>query len=381
MKARIEDRNALDAVSPVALSVYARAAGWEKTGVYGDHSDVYDAKGLPEIILPRTQRLGDYGYVVSQLIEIFARVAELDELGVYRELVTADRDVIRVRAEADEDGAVSLSTGVELMRGAYDLLLAAACSLETPRPLYRAGANKQANDFMSKVRLGQTEQGSFVVNLLTPVISPRTMPPLDAEQDGDISDDPIERKMTRRLSDALGATRSAAEQTAAGDSGAFSAAVQYGASANLCDALAQIVQPFPAVDISLVWARTRPMRKQRDVVRFAQSDAPILKEAAREFRNREPKLDERVFGYVHRLKRDESTDEGTVTLRALIGEKTESVAAVLAQADYERAVDAHKKSVPVLLEGDLERSGQRWRLRNSRIVEVFLSDGAFDEPD
>ena len=59
------------AVSPVALSAYARAAGWTKTESYGDHSDVYTGEELPEIILPRTQRLDDYAAVMSQLVGIF----------------------------------------------------------------------------------------------------------------------------------------------------------------------------------------------------------------------------------------------------------------------------------------------------------------------
>ena len=95
LKVRIEDVEALKAVSPVVLSAYARAKGWVKGEAYGDFSDFYTADGLPEIILPRTQQLGDYANVVSRLIEIFARVAGVDELTLYRDLVTADRDVGR----------------------------------------------------------------------------------------------------------------------------------------------------------------------------------------------------------------------------------------------------------------------------------------------
>ena len=67
MKTSIQDRDALLAVSPVALSAYARAEGWSKEEAYGDFSDIYVADGLPEIILPRTENLGDYADVVSTL--------------------------------------------------------------------------------------------------------------------------------------------------------------------------------------------------------------------------------------------------------------------------------------------------------------------------
>ena len=368
MKASIWDTVALIAVSPAALSAYARGAGWARIEPYGDHSDVYVAEGLPEIILPRTQRLGDYANVVSQLIEIFARAADMDEFSLYRDLLTSDRDVIRVRVKGEDDGAVSLIDGVNLIGGARDMLLAAACSLWQPQPLYRAGANKEANDYLRQVRLGQTEQGSFTVTLLTPVVPP-PMQLLDSEWD--IENDPIQRRITKRLAGALTATREATEKTVGGDDDAFTMAVRSGASANLCEALVNLIEPFPALDVSLSWARTRPRERARDVIRFDNDDASILREAARAFRNREPRPDERLFGFVHRLKRNENETDGTITLRADIDGRSQSITAVLNQNDYALAIEAHEGRAAVIAVGDLERVGQRWSLLNPRIMSII----------
>ena len=62
---------------------------------------------MPELILPRTQRLGDYASVVAHLIEIFAKVAERDELSLYNDIVTANRDVVRVRVGESDDGTLA----------------------------------------------------------------------------------------------------------------------------------------------------------------------------------------------------------------------------------------------------------------------------------
>ena len=379
MRAIIRDQKALLAVSPVALSAYARTAGWRKLEPYGDHSDVYIGEGLPEIILPLTQRLGDYPNVISHLIEIFARAAEMDELALYRDLVTADRDVIRVWVAESEDGSVTASDGIRLVTGAHDMLLAAACSLREPQPLYRAGANREATDYLNRVRLGQTEQSSFAVTLLTPAIPPRIQQVLSPELAPD--DVPIERRMTKRLASALRATRQATEKVVGGDTDAFPQAVEYGASANLCDALVRLIEPFPALDVSLTWARTHPTNTARDVVRFAKSDASILREAARLFRDRGPRPDVRFVGFVHRLKRDEWEMEGTITLRAYIDERMQSVVAVLSQSDYRRAVQAHQEKALVSMEGDLERVGQRWHLLNPRILNVILDEDASNEDE
>ena len=379
MRASIHDKEALAAVSPSALSAYARAVGWVKGDSYGDHSDIYSSRELPEVILPRTTFLGDYTHIVSQLIEIFARVAETDELSLYRDLVTADRDVIRVRADAEEDGTVPLGTGVDLIQGAHDMLLAAACSLQNPRPLYRAGANRDASEYLRQVRLGQTEQGSFVVTLVTPAIPPPLQPQFDPDWGSNELDAPLDRRMTKRLAQALTATQAAAEQSVAGDVDAFSKAVPEGASANLCEALFKIIQPFPSLEVSTVWARTWPEKTSREIIRFARADAPILHEAARAFRSREPRWDEQLFGSVQRLKRDESEEDGTITLRASIGGRAESVTAILSPQDYELAIRAHQHRAPVIATGDLERVGQRWRLSSASIADVIFEEDAEDE--
>jgi len=407
MKVSIQDKKALLAVSPAALSAYARTSGWTKVDTYGKHSDVFTGEGLPEIILPRTAHLGDYARVVSMIIEIFAKVAAVDELALYRDLAMADRDVVRVRAvDGDDSGSVAVSDGIDLMSGARDMILAAACSLQRPQPLYRAGANREAMAYLKRVRLGQTEQGSFAITLLSPVISPPIQQPLFSVSEYgndpierqvtrhpanpiqqplfsalEYGNDPIERQVTRRLADSLAATREATEKTVGGDTGAFSEAVARGVSANLCEALVKLIEPFSTLDISLVWARTHPMSTARNVVHFDAHDAPILREAARLFRDREPRPGVCLFGVVQRLKRGEMDREGTIALWTSIDGQNQAVVAVLKQSDYEQAIQAHETKSPLVMEGDLERTGQRWRLLNPRIVDVILNEDMPDEDE
>ena len=86
-----------------------------------------------------------------------------------------------------------------------------------------------------------------------------------------------------------------------------------------------------------------------------------------------------IFGIVRTLTRDETEMDGTVTLLAFIDGRNQSVKAVLGQSDYEQAILAHKEKAPVVLRGDLERIGQRWRLLNPIISDVIReNDGAED---
>ena len=338
------------------------------------HSDVYVGGAQSEIIVPRTERLGDYASVVATLIETFAEVDGQDELTVYRSLVIADRDVVRVRAAESDDGSVTLNQGADLIGGARDMMLSAACSLRDPRPVYRAGANREAADLLKRVRLGETDQGSFVVTLLTPVVPP-PMPALFPDPDDPNA--PIERRMTRRLVEALRAARGAVERTVAGEEGAFGESVASGVSANLCEALVRIIEPFPTLDVGVSWASTRPMTASGTVVRFGWADTAVLREAARSFRDRGPRPDVRLHGFVRLLKRGQADDDGTIGLVADVDGQRQSVVAVLEREDYERAVQAHRDRALVVLTGDLDRIGQRWRLLSPRLENVIRDD----EPD
>ena len=366
MTVSIRDTDSLFEISPDALSAFARASGWDKVDTYGDYSDIYVSEDLPEIIIPRTQIIDDYSRVVAQLIDIFSRTSGEDKLLLYRKLITADRDVIRVRASGDDDGTISLNDGVELVQGTRDMYLAAACSLLHPRPSYRAGANKKANEYLDRIRMGQTEQGSFVVTLLTPAVSLPTQQLYYPFQRHHA--EPVERRITMRLDQALDAIPDTINRTVKGDVDAIYEAVEYGISANLLEALARLVEPFDDLNISMSWALTRPMEKRREPFRFEKDDAPNLKNAARSFRERQVTERVSLIGLIQRLARDRGNDRGTVTIRAQIEGRVQSVRAVLSQSDYERAILAHQSRTQVIAQGDLERIGQRWHLSNANIA-------------
>ncbi len=374
MRVRIRDEKALLAVSPGALAAYARAAGWTRQEPYRVHSDLYAGEGLPEIVLPNTEHLGDYASVVATLVDTFATVGDQDETTVYRDLATADRDVVRVRAVgSDNGGSLPVNAGADLVCSSRDMLLAAACSVVRPRPVYRPGANREATDYLKRVRLGQADHGSFVVTLLGPVVSPPFQSRL---ANVDASVESFERRVTGRLTEALATTRKATDAMNVGDVEAFTGAVERGVSANLCDALVTLVETIPKLDVNVVWARTHPREEARTVVPFASHDGPILREASRVFCDREPQPGVTLIGLVQRLAKSEADTEGAVTLRTSIDGKNQSVVAVLPQSDYHRAVEAHKAKAPVVMRGDLERAGQRWRLLNPVIDDVIVGDEA-----
>ncbi|WP_143710440.1 hypothetical protein [Tabrizicola sp. TH137] len=381
MRSLIVDEDAIAAVSPAAIAAFARSLGWEVQGRYRDFADIYSNKDMgAETLIPKSSRIVDYVSIVSTLLEVFSEQMGRDQEEVYHRLIDAENDVFRVRAiDAYDDGSIGVEAGISMIEQAKEALLAAACSISSPQPVYRAGANKEAMDFLKTVRLGQTRQGSYVVNLLSKV--PPTLQHTLVEEWAPLADEPIERRVSRRLVDGLAALRGAAEEVGSGRGlETFEASVANGVSANLCEALARMIGSVNRIELSLEWAFTRPVPKKISRFNFGDDDAAIFREAARKLREKRPRPSVTLYGVVNKLARKQEDYDGTVSLKADIDGQLQSVTASLDQANYEAAVMAHRSKFPVVVNGDLERIGSRWHLTNANVkaIEATVDEDATD---
>ena len=364
-----------ESITPRGVHAYLAANGWAKVGAYhGNTGDVYCLRDdeRESVLVPASTKFADYVTRLMQLAETLGRIEDRQQSTVLTDLSLAEADVIRVRLpKTYEDSSIPLSTGVGLLDESRKLLLAAACSATRPQRLFRAGRNQNAAAYVEHIRLGQTEPGSFVVNLLAPVTpsltkSESTQLPLL---------EPFERRVAQMLVSGLRASREATELVNRGEGiGAFEERINKGVSANLCQATANLINSGSGLDVSVSWALTRQPHDghldERAAVAFTPSDAPVLEEAARILSDRQERCDERIEGYVSALAREQSDPEGRVTIKAVIDGALVSVKADFSQSEYNRIADAHTRRLSVSLEGDLQRDGQRWRLMNPRDLTV-----------
>ena len=185
-----------------------------------------------------------------------------------------------------------------------------------------------------------------MVTLLAPV--PPLLAPVQLPLDrkwAKIEDEPMDRMVTRRLVEALEASRSAAERALSGEGAAFDHAVASGVSANLCEAVAGLIDQSQGLEVAVTWAKTRPTPETHRKIAFSKSDSEIFREAARTFRLRQPKESETLFGTIHKLKRDLGETEGEVTLKAMVDGKLQSVSATLDEETYSIASRLMTQSV------------------------------------
>ena len=371
----LQDAAFLRAIQPTEVAAYLRGQGWEQTETLTDKALVWTKSagdgGDYEILLPLLPATSEFPRRMAEVIETLIVAEERSPLAILQDIAATTTDVMRIRLQHKfiEDGAIPLDYAVLMVEQTRELLLASACAAVRPRALYAARKPQEAIDYVRGLQMGQTEQGSFVINVRS-AVEPRLQQSLFPEVSDTFDTAPFQRRVTLRLAAALAAVQKAI--TAASVSGEFAPfinSVSEGVSANLCYALAALGMDNTAeeVTIGIHWASTRPanVRIPREF-RFVRGVFPLLRQAAVLLRETAPVEDFFLWGPVISLRRPETDEDGQVTVAAWMENSPRNVRMILDAADYETAVKAHAERDLISANGELIREGRSYILRHVR---------------
>ena len=376
MTAELLDSETLRTLRPLDIVSYLHATGWQITEDLGEKASLWSMPGDPdtEVLVPKRQSFGDFSLRVSDILKVLSETEDRSQVQVFSDVTAVFSDLVRLRAadKENEQGTLSLASGVHFIGGAYDAMLAAACSTVVRRGNFPRRKPKQANEYMNRVRLGQTERGSFVLTLQCPV-TPRLRAP---QPEGFFPEEPFERKVTNTLMSGLSAVRNASQHAAStGDFAPFRESVVSGVSANLCAAILRLgeVAPKTGIEISMAWSKSRgPANHLPRKITIEPDSFPLIEEAARIFREIEPQDDFQLVGFIGQLRRPETDPIGRVVITGLVDDQARKVAVDLPAPQYTIAVDAHDRRKTISCTGELVKEGRSYSLlspRDLRIIE------------
>ncbi|MDB5612903.1 MAG: hypothetical protein JWQ22_556, partial [Devosia sp.] len=297
------------------------------------------------------------------------------QIDIIRDLLNSGFDLVRLaaRSENTSSGSIKIDEGIQLFEYAREIMMASACAAVRPRAVFHARKPQQANEYMEKARLGQTEHGSYVLTILSPVA-----PQLNAYSDTSLfPDEPFERQVMRTLTRAVGKAVDAAEQAATHrDFSPFQDAVSEGVSANLCEAMAGLFKIGEATEIglSVAWAQNRPAPSNApSSILITRDVVPAIAEAARIFRATDTLEAYLVQGPVVKLERSGDT-AGRVTILANIEEVARKVVVELSPQDYDKATQAHREFKSVQVVGNVKRDGRSFCAFNAARFDVVTDE-------
>ncbi|MEK8016259.1 MAG: hypothetical protein VSS75_005275 [Candidatus Parabeggiatoa sp.] len=369
MKTNTYEKTILNALRPSDWTTYLRTHNWQevqrndKAATWVQRQDNEEF----EILLPLDRDLRDFSIRLNEVLNTLSIFEQRAPIAVLTDLETVtSADVIRVCVQ-DNSNTLPLDDGVLLMQRARDMLLAAACATVDSRAYFAPRKHNEVIDYLQQVRLGQTDQDSYVVRLISPVnpqlhynnqLSMLSLAP------------PFERRVVQTLMRSLSALQKAAKTAIhTCDFAPFQAAVREGVSANLCEAVIGMSgrQKKRHLDINVAWSYARPTEEPIPNRVFLPFETMhVIEEAGRLFRASTPQEDKLIEGLVIALHRDKETTTGVVTIMAFLDGRHRKVRVELEEKDYESAIQAHKENRVVSCEGQLVREGRSVILKHPR---------------
>lgn len=360
------------------IGVYLAALGWRQQPGLADVSDLwlppretppgrFWRSGIDDLVLPRSSAVLDYSRRIAEAVGILAFVEQRPASAILRDILTARADIVRFkRPSASPEGSIPLADGLTLVDQALDMMTAAASSAVTARRVVPSRRALLTQQYLQRVRLGQTEKSSYVITVISPIKR------LDAEEPTLFheTEESFPRRVTRTLSSGLLALAQATEQVRRdGDFRIFDEVVPAGVSANLCESVARLIRSperESAIHIQVDWATVQPRPERVSQVSFEPDIEPYLNEAARRFRAAEPLEGTLLTGIVVRLQRGRDQLEGRITVSCVVDGALRQLSVPLGLADYQSAVEAHRERKGVMLRADVSREGRGYVATNVR---------------
>lgn len=366
-------------VSLLQLQSYLVSKQWSMEGTLRQvatiwrRSDDSDA----EVVLPAAESLKDFEQRISDALNSIAEQEQRPVSEVLIDVRRAFADLIAVRVIHDDtsEGTIPINDGVLLVARARDMLKSAALALYAKRRQFSGHPTDEAKAYLDSLLLGQTEIGSYVINVFAPI------PPAQASSTPEgFPTVPLATAVTASLASGLEALSAATtDYGQRHDLSAFDSAVQRGASSNLCDALLGLSgqDRKRAFEIRISAARSPMFEGENKVFAFDAKQVTALAKASEYYKDTYVLPDRTVTGVIKRLDRPVGSETGTVMVATKITDQDKHVAIELGAADYDLAIMAHRQHEVVSCAGDIHVTPRTAKLLNPRDFRVLRSGSLF----
>lgn len=357
---RDSDRSDRDAsgLSVEQIQAYLLSKQWFEDGKIRSVATIWHRQQdeYAEVVLPLSS-VKDFQPRVHDALTAVASFEERKVSDVIGDIKQLFSNVITVRVvHADtKDGTIPINDGVLLISKARDMLSSAAQAVYAKRRHFAGPAPKDARDYLDSLLLGQTEVGSYVVNVIAPnqtnfVVDQEVTGPTIAEAV------PLSKAITSSLVTGLAAFSKASTRYAEiGSLKAFDDAILSGVSANLCDALLGFsgAKRDRTFEITITAAADPMFVSESHKFEFDGRQVDVLEKVSGYYKD-DYVLPNRVLtGYITKLVRPKDETAGTITLDSTLSDVERKVRVALTGDDYHLAVIAHDKGEMVRVHGDV----------------------------
>ncbi|WP_203009207.1 hypothetical protein [Pseudomonas paraversuta] len=365
-------------ITPAQMESYMLSHGWFRDGDFKGLASIWHRSSPDqadaEILLPSSATSKDFADRMVDAVISMSIFEVRSPITVLKEVMGYFSDLVRIRVFHDDvdAGTIPINDGVLLNIRARDLMASAVMSTAFKRRHFMGKRSPEVKAYIDSLRLGQTEVGSYIVNIIAPT------GPIQSDQKS-FEDVPLSNIVTSNLASGLEALTLAVDKfSTIGDLTVFDAAVASGASSNMCDALIGLsgAEKKRGFEISITPSHCHQTISRIKKYRFDCETIAKIADASAYYKDNYVLPARTIIGSIKRLDRPLNDEAGTITVTTMIGDTEKHVSIQVGPDEYMHAVNAHKQKTAIQCTGDLHVSARSSKLLNPSGFRV-LSNGEF----
>jgi hypothetical protein len=337
------------------IEAYLQSKGWEKYRIYKKIVSIWHNPNQPtnELVFPIDKTVHDYELIAKQFINKLADIEEKDNENVVNYISNILINNVKVRLASDDvgDGSIPYEKGLALIQNAKDMLTSAALSAYKKRNFYVGSYPDIVTDYVNSIRLGQTERGSYIVNLLAPITY------IQENSNTLFEDIPYDHLVYYSLKKSLVQLVDDAKQNYETNSiNTPEKYSEFGISANLCDSIIKMAElkENSCIDVSLIPSSYIDQKKESTNIRIVPEYIPHISIVSEIMKKEIFYENHTIYGSVGKLQREMNKEDGEIALACKIDGKERIVSIHLNAKQYLDAIIAHREKLVVKARGNLD---------------------------
>ncbi len=358
----------------ILFSKYLSDYKWVNDGKYNEVFTVWHRKEVEyidyEIVIPETREIRCLEKTLQEALSVLSSFYNKSVNSIIDDYYSISNDLIKfqIKSENTKNGLIPLNEGVRLIENTKEMLTSSFLATKKYKKNYIGPRPQTVNELLDKVELGQTEEGSFVLNIFLPNNF------YEDETPQLIPEESFSRKALKILAEAskeLVNKTNTFNQT--GDISVFDESFKLGVSSNLCNSIIEIsANGTNDVNIDIVFNNGLEVDEVVESVSFSKEAIPTIQRVADYYKKDLSEEDFEIIGYVTKLHQEIEEEDGEISLSCLLDGKLKKVKMVLNEEQYLIAQEAHKNKKLLVCKGTLNMFDRSTVL--SKVTSVFIEE-------
>lgn len=358
----------------ILFSKYLSDYKWFNDGKYNEVFTVWHRKEDEyfdyEIVIPETKEVRCLEKTLQEALSVLSSFYKKSVSSVIDDYYSISNDLIKfqIKSENTKNGLIPLNEGVRLIENTKEMLTSSFLATKKYKKNYIGPRPQTVNELLDKVELGQTEEGSFVLNIFLPNNF------YEDETPQLIPEESFSRKALKIFAEAskeLVNKTNTFNQT--GDISVFDDSFKLGVSSNLCNSIIEIsANGTNDVNIDIVFNNGLEVDEVIESISFTKEVIPTIQKVAEYYKKDLSEEDFEIIGYVTKLHQEIEEEDGEISLSCLLDGKLKKVKMILNEEQYLIAQEAHKNKKLLVCKGTLNMFDRSTVL--SKVTSVLIEE-------